>query len=103
VTGGAQQKSYTHGTLRGTGSTQSTSNYNVTSGWVGSGRALSASFRYFDGNEYEIFVEPSVLSDAARQIREGYLAHKWDALLGVTTLVDALPSDHPYKSAAPTV
>lgn len=34
---------------------------------------------------------------------EGYLAHKWDALLRQTTLVDALPSDHPYKSAAPTI
>lgn len=40
---------------------------------------------------------------ADRQKLEGYLAHKWDALLGVTTLVAALPSDHPYKSAAPTV
>ena len=29
-------------------------------------------------------------------------AHKWDALLGKTDLVDSLPSDHPYKSAPPT-
>lgn len=34
---------------------------------------------------------------------QGHLAHKWDAMLGVTTLVSALPSDHPYKSAAPTL
>ena len=32
---------------------------------------------------------------------EGYLALKSDDLLGVTTLVGALPSGHPYKSDAP--
>lgn len=103
VVGGSQQNAYTHGTLRGAGSTQDTSPFTTESGYVGSGRAHSASIRYFDGNEYEIIIEPFVLSDADRQIREGYLAHKWDALLGVTTLRDALPSDHTYKSAAPTL
>ena len=32
----------------------------------------------------------------------GYLAWKWDGILGVTTHVDALPVGHPYKAAAPT-
>ena len=32
----------------------------------------------------------------------GYLAWKWDGILGVTTHVAALPVGHPYKAAAPT-
>jgi len=32
----------------------------------------------------------------------GYLAWKWDGILGVTTHVAALPSGHPYKGAPPT-
>lgn len=43
----------------------------------------------------------STLSDADRQKLEGYLAWKWDGLNGNTTLVTALPSDHPYKAAPP--
>jgi|SRR5215207_2884339 len=34
---------------------------------------------------------------------QGYLAHKWDAELGVTTLVDNLPSGHAHKSSPPMV
>lgn len=49
----------------------------------------------------EILIINSALSDANRQKIEGYLAHKWDALLGVTTLVSALPSGHAYKTSAP--
>ena len=54
---------------------------------------------YRNGTLYEMAV---IQNDTdTRQKAEGYLAHKWDALLGVTTLVDALPSGHPYKSAPP--
>ena len=56
----------------------------------------------FNGSVYEIICVPIVYA-SIRQLIEGYLAHKWDARLGVTTLVDALPSDHPYKLAAPTL
>lgn len=55
------------------------------------------------GGIHEIIVFPGVMSVDDWQKAEGYMAHRWDAMLGVTTLVDALPSDHPYKSAAPTV
>lgn len=44
----------------------------------------------------EFLVFNSQLSTTNRQLVEGYLAHKW----GLTA---NLPSDHPYKSAAPTV
>ena len=56
----------------------------------------------FSGILHEIICVP-VVDASIRQKIEGYLAHKWDNLLGVTTIVDALPSDHPYKSAAPTL
>lgn len=55
------------------------------------------------GHIHELMLVFSPLVGTDRQRIEGYLAHKWDSLLGVTTLVDALPSDHPYKSAAPTL
>ncbi len=42
----------------------------------------------------EIIAISFALSDSDRQLIEGYLAHKW----GTT---NSLPSDHPYKSAAP--
>ena len=48
-----------------------------------------------DGDLAEIVMVASALSTADRQRVEGYLAHKW----GLTA---NLPSDHPYKSAAPT-
>lgn len=46
-----------------------------------------------------VIVNSTVATD--RQKIEGYLAHKWDALLGVTTLVSELPYDHHYKHFAP--
>jgi hypothetical protein len=43
----------------------------------------------------EILIVSGVQSTADRQQIEGYLAHKWG-------LTGNLPSDHPYKTAAPT-
>ena len=42
----------------------------------------------------EMLLLPALPDDSLRQKIEGYLAHKWGLELG-------LPSDHPYKSAAP--
>lgn len=44
----------------------------------------------------EVLIFDSALSTGNRQKCEGYLAHKWG-------LAASLPSDHPYKAAAPTV
>ena len=44
----------------------------------------------------EFIVLSTTASTDTRQRIEGYLAHKWGLTAG-------LPSDHPYKSAAPTV
>jgi hypothetical protein len=43
----------------------------------------------------ELVVCNAILSTADRQLVEGYLAHKWG-------LTGSLPSNHPYKNAAPT-
>jgi len=51
---------------------------------------------YPDMDLAEIIVVLSVLSDADRQLFDGYLHWKWG-------LQDNLPADHPYKSAAPTI
>jgi hypothetical protein len=53
------------------------------------------------GKVHQFIVTPVGLSDADAQIVEGHLAWKWDAIIGGTTLVTALPSGHAYKSAAP--
>lgn len=50
----------------------------------------------FQGYVYEVLLVQGTLSDADRQKLEGYLAWKWGT-------VASLPSDHPYKSGAPTV
>jgi len=52
--------------------------------------------RGWRGEIYEIITLTEAPSTADRQIIEGYLAHKWGLTAG-------LPSDHPYKTAAPTV
>lgn len=63
----------------------------------------SGAIGWMDGDFCEAVLVAGVVTDDVRYRIQGYLAHKWDALLGVTTLVDALPSDHPYKNAAPTL
>lgn len=51
---------------------------------------------WYNGDIAEVVATTSVLSTDNRQKLEGYLAHKW----GLTA---SLPSDHPFKSSAPTV
>lgn len=51
---------------------------------------------YLNGQICEIGFTTGTMSLSDRQKLEGYLAHKW----GLTA---SLPSDHPYKAAAPTV
>lgn len=95
ITGGAIQLSYTNGTLIGTGTSQSSSPFSVTAGFVGSGNAVSTFSRFFDGKIAEIVLLPSVADTTTRQKLEGYLAHKW----GLTA---NLPAGHPYKTVGPT-
>jgi len=45
---------------------------------------------------HEFIMISSTISESDRQKLDGYLAHKW----GITS---KLPSNHPYKSSAPTV
>ena len=63
----------------------------------------AAAPQYDDIRMHEIIITNTRPDDALRQKIEGYAAHKWDRLLGVTKLVASLPVDHPYKSAAPTL
>ena len=69
--------------------------------WTEIGASYTPQAGKFGLGEY-IIVNGSV-NDATRQKIEGYLAHKWDALLGISMYKDALPTDHPYKTTAPTV
>lgn len=50
---------------------------------------------------HEMAILGSAPDSATRAKIQGYLAHKWDTLLGVSTLVSALPVGHPYKTSAP--
>ncbi|MDY0188132.1 MAG: hypothetical protein RBR16_09435 [Syntrophus sp. (in: bacteria)] len=57
----------------------------------------------WNGDIYEIIlVFSGSLEEEVLQKIEGYLAHKWDALLGITTITESLPSDHPYKLSSPS-
>jgi hypothetical protein len=96
VTGGTVQLSYTNDTLIGTGTTQSTSPFSVTGGYIGSGRAVSNSIQHFDGKIHELVIVPSVATTVLRQTMHGYLAHKW----GLTA---NLPASHPYKTTPPLI
>lgn len=52
------------------------------------------SFSY-KGHVFEVLIYNSALAQAARQRVEGYLAWKWG-------MQGQLPSNHPWKSSAPT-
>ena len=55
----------------------------------------SGEYGSWSGRIYEVIVGRGTLGDSERQKIEGYLAHRYG-------LEGNLPSDHPYKSAAPT-
>jgi hypothetical protein len=58
--------------------------------------ARGPSQQTLDGDIAEILVGGATLSTDDRQKIEGYLAHKWG-------MAGNLPSDHPYKNAAPAI
>jgi len=59
---------------------------------------LQVGSSYYYGKNYifEVIVIEDGADTALSQIIEGYLAHKWG-------LAAYLPTDHPYKSTAPTI
>jgi hypothetical protein len=70
---------------------------NISFAWsVGRDQFVDDNGRGFNGEVAEVVVLPQVGTTATHERIEGYLAHKW----GLTA---NLPSDHPYKTAAPTV
>jgi hypothetical protein len=85
---------YGNGTSLGESATSKT-NIQDTSGEVKIGTYISGD-EQFDGALSEILIIPELVSTLTRQKVEGYLAWKWG-------LEDKLPSDHPHKSAPPTV
>lgn len=89
------------GVTDGTLPTPSNFAYSLLIAW--NGGSGSPAPVYTDLDFHELVILPSSPTADTREKIQGYLAHKWDALLGVTTLVDALPSDHTYKSAPPTI
>ena len=79
----------------GTAGASSISMSSVNQGIVGIGIGSDASFTEgLNGYIAEVIIVPSIVSTTDRQLVEGYLAHKWG-------LTSSLPSDHPYKNAAP--
>lgn len=69
--------------------------------WVGMGFGKYAAPYEFTGTIYEVICILGTLTLENRQMIEGYLAHRWDTILGNTQLVDGLPVSHPYKTTAP--
>jgi hypothetical protein len=59
------------------------------------GLYLGGPSNYFSGTLSELLVFSNALTSTERQRIEGYLANKWSTR-------GSLPSDHPYKSVAPT-
>ena len=59
------------------------------------GLYLGGPSNYFNGTLSELLVFSNALTSTERQRIEGYLANKWSTQA-------SLPSDHPYKSVAPT-
>lgn len=95
---GTQDESvYRNGNLLVNGSLDGTATVNAGTAYAASiGRFGAFNGWYFGGNIAEIVVILSAMPIGDRQKVEGYLAHKWG-------VVSSLPSDHPYKSAAPTL
>jgi hypothetical protein len=64
-------------------------------------RARAGDMFPLSGTVREVIILGAVPSIGTRQRIEGYLAHKWDRILGESARVAALPSGHPYKVEAP--
>lgn len=77
-------------------SSSGSGNLSLSSIYIGNVNGPTDSTLAFVGQMGEFLVYNSSLTDPQRQTIEGYLASKW-------SLQGSLPSDHPYKSAAPTV
>jgi hypothetical protein len=75
--------------------TAATANIALTIGALQNNATTGFEF-FFGGDIAEIVMLPSDANTFTRQRIEGYLAHKWG-------LEGSLPSDHPYKSAPPTI
>lgn len=95
---GTQNESvYRNGALLSNGSLAGTATANSgTAQPTSIGRFGGYNGWYLGGDVAEVVVLSSAASATDRQKIEGYLAHKWG-------LAASLPSDHPYKSEAPTV
>jgi hypothetical protein len=89
-TGTALQEAYIDGTLEGN-NTATLTTFTSEQMSIGAFGSIEANVEFA-----EMVVVSSALSTADHQKMEGYLAWKWG-------LVANLPSDHPYKDAAPTV
>jgi hypothetical protein len=61
--------------------------------WIGSDAGGTS---YLSADVCEILIILGAISTTDRQLIEGYLAWKWDIQSG-------LPTEHPYKNAAPTI
>lgn len=68
--------------------------YNGVNTAIGSVSA-SQEANLYDGHVSEMVMVPGKVSQATRELIEGYLAHKWG-------IEGSLPALHPYKSSAPT-
>lgn len=89
---------YIDGTQDGSTTTFQTdgSTSNTGSNRIAIGAASNSGNNPMPGDIAEAIVVENDITTATRQKLEGYLAHKWG-------LVSSLPSDHPYKSSAPTL
>jgi hypothetical protein len=75
------------------GSNASTGTFDCTK--YGIGNQANPTTEYWNGAIGEVLIYSTALTDTQRQKVEGYLAWKWG-------IVSSLPSDHPYKSTAPS-
>jgi hypothetical protein len=84
-------------TIDGTSTYTFTNDLSVSASfYLGVGYNPYADSFYYSGEIKELFVFNATLENNKLRIIEGYLAHKWG-------LTGSLPSNHPYKSSAPTV
>ena len=67
-------------------------------GSTGTQQGLTSEFKvaHADGFWGEVLIYVGTMSEDDQESAEGYFAHRWGLTAG-------LPSDHPYKSSAPTV
>lgn len=93
------KRAFLDGLANGTTTESLTINNVANEIWIGDNRDNNTDG--FVGQIVDVMIWDGKLSDEDRNVVEGYVAHKMNSQYNDSTILDSLPSNHPYKTTPP--